>query len=183
MWKKEIKQLGPKLIVLHWEKGRYQKWHEIKFYRAICSCTRTWIYTILQNFLWIAFWLRTSSETFSWRFPIPERKKIKSKKQSEQKTRTNLPIIWYLLDKRNKQQWKSQYGKLYVHYKSLSLHTCSFSQRQKGSIYLMYLSRSENQASIWAKVTNTVYKKNPNNKTMRVQSFFLCSKGQYGRKS
>lgn len=82
-------------------------------------------------------------------------KKSKPKNQSEQKTRTN-PSINLISTGQEKQAavgesvWKT------VPYKSLSVYIFSFSQRQKGGIYLMYMSRSENQANVWAKVTNTV---------------------------
>lgn len=137
------------------EKGRYQTWHKVKFYTAVCSRTWAWIFTILQNFLWTTFWLRTSSETFSWRFPIPEGKKSKPKNQSKQKTRTN-PSINLISTGQEKRAAVGEPVRKTVAYKSLSLYTCSFSQRQKGGNYLMYMSRSENQASVWAKVTNTV---------------------------
>lgn len=82
-------------------------------------------------------------------------KKGKPKNQSKQKTSSNPPIT-LISTGQEKRAAVGESVRKTVPYRSLSLYICSFSQRQNGGIYQMCMSRSENQASIWAKVKNTV---------------------------
>lgn len=74
-------------------------------------------------------------------------KKANKKTQPEQKARTN-PSVNLVSTGQEKQAAVAESVRKTVPHNSLSVYTCSFSQRQKGGIYLMYMSRPENQGSV-----------------------------------